>query len=392
MAREVVIVGAGIVGVSAARELAGRPGIRVTVLEQDAGDQRGSTAIAPGFIGIYNDMPILTELARASASVYDTAATGFIRAGGLELATSAEGAAEVHRRIGAAQAAGLPAAELAPGDLPESVARFADAKQLVAAAHFPSDGVAVSVDLTSALREDAVTLGAEFLSGQRVSGIERGTGSVVVTTAAGHRFVADDVVLAGGIWGPSLAALVGLDLPLFPVAHPYVYSASNSSLSAGPFVRWPEHHVYSRVHGHRLGIGSYDHRPIPVDQSELAEGADLAWREDFDPVISAAQRLLREDARFRPELRVNGVFAMTPDNLPYLGPHPTVPGVWIAQALWVTHAAGAAAALAEGLADDAELPRELSASRFDGRRRDELRESALRLYRDIYASDDTRPR
>lgn len=387
MAREVVVIGAGIVGVSAARELSGHAGIRVTVLEQSVQDQRGSTAFAPGFVGLYNDAPILTRLARASASVYETASRGFVRAGGLELATSGAGAAEVERRADAARAAGLPAVVLEPGELPGSVAGFADIEQVVAAALFPQDGVAVPRELTAALREDAAARGARFLLGQRVVEIERGPGSVVVTTASGDRFVADEVVLAGGIWGPTLAALVGLDLPLVPVAHPYAYSATDARLGAGPFVRWPEHHVYARVHDDRLGIGSYDHRPVPVDQSELADGANLAWTSDFDSVIDSAQRLLRDEVRFRPERHVNGVFAMTPDNLPFLGAHPTLPGVWIVQALWITHAAGAAAALADGLAGGAELPAELALSRFEGHRREELVDAALRLYRDIYAND-----
>ncbi|GII90395.1 NAD(P)/FAD-dependent oxidoreductase [Sinosporangium siamense] len=387
MVREVVVIGAGIVGVSLARELAGLAGIRVTVLERDPGEPRGSTTYAPGFVGLYNDAPILTELARASANVYEKADTGFTRAGGLELATSAAGAAEVERRAEAARAAGLPAALLAPGELPGPVTGFVDTEQVVAAAHYPDDGAAVPPLLTAVLRAEAAALGARFVSGQAVTGIERGSGTTYVTTDSGERFAADDVVLTGGVWGPSLAGLTGLDLPLFPVAHPYAYSAAGARLSAGPFVRWPEHHVYARVHDDRLGIGSYDHPPVLVGQATLAEGASLAWAEDFAPVITSAQRLLRADARFEPEQLVNGVFAMTPDNLPFLGPHPTLPGVWIAQAIWVTHAAGAASRLAGALAHDAAPPPELAVDRFDAHHHDDLRTAALRLYRDIYAND-----
>jgi glycine/D-amino acid oxidase-like deaminating enzyme len=385
--REVVVIGAGIVGVALARELAARDGIRVTVLERDAGDPRGSTAFAPGFVGLYNDAPVLTELARASASVYERAGPGFARAGGLELATSDEGAEEAERRAGAARAAGLPARMLRAGALPGPVARFVDAGQVTAAACFPEDGVAVPAVLTAVLREQAEGNGARFLPGQDVTGIGHEAGAVVVTTASGGRFAADDVVLAGGVWGPSLAGLTGLDLPLFPVAHPYAYSAADPRLSPGHFVRWPEHHVYARVHDDRLGIGSYDHAPVPVSQAGLADGAGLAWTGDFDPVISSAQRLLHADARFRPEIRVNGVFAMTPDNLPFLGPHPALGGVWIAQAIWITHAAGAAAALAGALASGSPLPGELAVDRFGTHDAASLRMAALRLYRDIYAND-----
>ena len=386
MVRKVVVIGSGIVGVSAARELASKD-IDVTVLDRDAGEPRGSTAFAPGFIGLYNDVPILTELARASAAIYATAETGFARVGGLEIATSDAGAAELTRRADAARSAGLTSSLLAPSELPQTVTDFVDTSQVVAAAYFPEDGAADVQVLTRALLNEALAAGARFLDGQHVTSIDRAANLVTVTTATGEVFAADDVVLAGGVWGPSLASLTGLELPLFPVAHPYVYSSENAAMGPGPFVRWPEHHVYARVHHDRMGIGSYDHVPAPVAQDGLIDGAGLPWPEEFESVVTTAQRLLRLEARFMPQRRINGVFAMTPDNLPFLGPHPTLDGVWVAQAIWVTHAAGSAAALAAAMINDMNLPSELAVNRFDGIDPASLRTSALRLYRDIYATD-----
>ncbi|GAB7189898.1 hypothetical protein NUM3379_06040 [Kineococcus sp. NUM-3379] len=392
MARAVLIVGAGITGTCLARELAGRDGVDVTVLERDTAAPRGSTALAPGFVGLYNDAPVLTELARTSAAVYDEAGAGFGRAGGLELAVSGAGAAEVERRVEAAREAGLPARVLGASELPAPVAAFVDGAQVLAAGSFPDDGVADPSVLASALRAQAVARGARFLPGHEVAAVERRAGRWVLATEHGARLDADDVVLAGGVWGPALAALTGTDLPLFPVAHPYVYSAPAPHLGPGPFVRWPERHVYARVHTDRLGIGSYDHPPAPVDPHALTGGAGLPWDERFDDVITRARSLLRPASRLEPQQRVNGVFAMTPDNLPFLGPHPDLDGVWMAQALWVTHAAGAARALADAMTRQAPLPREVAVGRFgrpDGTSRGELRDAALRLYRDIYAHDTT---
>lgn len=155
-------------------------------------------------------------------------------------------------------------------------------------------------------------------------------------------------------------------------------------------MRWPEHHVYARVHTDRLGIGSYDHAPAPVQARAHAAGARLAWDGCFNDVITAAQRLLQPAARLVPNERVNGVFAMTPDNMPFLGLQPETQGVWTAQTLWVTHAAGAARALTRTMTDDAPLPAELAVDRFgplDDASRLELRSAALRLYRDIYANE-----
>ena len=386
MERKVVVIGSGIVGVSLAHALAVR-GVTVTVLDRDQGTPRGSTTFAPGFIGLYNDVSLLTELARETASLYGTIGHGFRRSGGLELATSEAGAAEVERRVEAACSAGRRAELLTVSGIPEQVTAFVDAGQIRVAGHFADDAAADVNVLWPALRTEAVVRGAKFLTGQEVVSVERNGSGIVVVTAAGASFPADDVVLAGGVWGPKIAELTGLELPLFPVAHPYVYGAAGASWSAGPFVRWPEHHVYSRVHGDRLGIGTYDHRPVPVTQNRLIAGAGLEWSAEFDPAVKAAQGLLLPEARFTPEQRVNGVFAMTPDNLPFLGRHPGMDGVWIALALWVTHAAGATALLAAALADDASMPDELSTDRFAGQDPAKLQVDALRLYRDIYAND-----
>lgn len=386
MSQQVIVVGAGIVGISLAHTLTTR-GADVVVLDRAAREPGGSTAYAPGFVGLYNDVPILTELARESAAVYDAAARGFRRSGGLELATSVAGAGEIERRVDAARSAGLRAELVTAADLPESVATFVDIGRVTAAGLFLDDGSAEVMDLTRVLKAEAVARGARFVPDREVVGIEQVRSGAVVTTAAGERYSAEDVVLAGGIWGPSLAALTGLDLPLFPVAHPYVYDRPASTWSGGPFVRWPEHHVYARVHRDRLGIGSYDHHPVFVEQNELIDGAGLAWSDDFDPVIRSAQRLLRPEARFIAERSVNGVFAMTPDNLPFVGRHPRMAHVWIAQALWVTHAAGASRRLVASLLDEADLPAELDVERFAGTEAATLRANALRLYRDIYAND-----
>lgn len=386
MGREVVVVGSGIVGISLAHFLAAR-GVGVTVLDRDQGVARGSTTFAPGFIGLYNDVPLLTELARDTASLYGTIGDGFRRSGGLELATSDAGAAEVERRVDAARSAGLRAELLPASGLPDTVTSYVDAGQVRVAGHFLDDA---SVDvgvLGPALRAEGIARGAKFLAGQEVVGVERRGSGIVVITAAGTCVSADDVVLAGGVWGPGLTALTGLDLPLFPVAHPYVYDGPAAIWSTGPFVRWPEHHVYSRIHGDRLGIGTYDHRPVPVSQDELAAGAGLEWSAEFDSAVEAAQGLLRPEVRFTPERRINGVFAMTPDNLPFLGRHPGMEGVWIAQALWVTHAAGASRMLTEAMFDGLEVVQEFDPARFAGTDAAMLEDSALRLYRDIYAND-----
>jgi glycine/D-amino acid oxidase-like deaminating enzyme len=387
----VTIIGAGIVGSALARELSARSGVGVTVLEAAAGSDslRGSTGYAPGIVGLYNDAPVLTALARTSAEVYDGFPHAFRRAGGVEVATTDAGAEELTRRADGARNAGLGVIEAGAEDVTRLAPDVVDTDRMVAAWAYPDDGVAYTRLLIQAVRAEARARGTRFIDSAAVVAIEPGSdGAVVVTTESGQRFPSDAVILCGGVWAPSLGALVGSEPPLFPVAHPYVYSAAREELQSGSFVRWPEHHVYARVHSDRLGLGTYDHVPLPMTQDDLADGAGLAWADEaFDPAIAAAEELLPASSRFAPEERVNAVFAVTADNLPLLGPVVQLPGVWSAQGIWVTHAAGAAKLLAAAITDGDALPPELDPGRFAGRDAEELRAAALRLYRDIYANE-----
>lgn len=207
---------------------------------------------------------------------------------------------------------------------------------------------------------------------------------------ADERLTADDAVVAAGIWGSEVAALAGQSLCLVPVAHPYVYGEAHAPRTPrSPFVRWPDQHVYARDHGNRLGLGTYDHVPLPVDLDALGGRAEQTWpAERFDPAVGRALALLPAEHRFDPAERLNGVFAMTPDNLPLLGASDEVEGLWFAEALWVTQATGAARALAETMLGKPTMQGldALRPDRFAGQRADRLTASALRLYRDIYAT------
>ena len=63
------------------------------------------------------------------------------------------------------------------------------------------------------------------------------------------------------------------------------------------------------------------------------------------------QRLLPALRRAKIEEGFNGVFSFTPDGGPLIGESADVAGFWIAEAVWVTHSAGVAKAVAQLLVD-----------------------------------------
>jgi len=397
-----VIVGGGIVGVAVAAALTEGQDVAVTVLERGPrGRLPGSTGHAPGFVGLLGEVPVATELARASAAAYDQlehdGVAGFDRVGGLEVAITDEAMTDLLRRARLAAEVSLPAQVLDSAQASACASQLVDPRDCVGGVLYPADGTARASTITAALAHRAASAGARFVHDAAVTAIDTSGDRVqAVRCGEGGTYAADDVVLACGIWGPAVAALAGQVLPLTPVAHPYLYGPLHdvplrSSGSVGsPFVRWPEHHVYARDHGDRLGLGTYDHVPQPVPVDLLSDGAERPWPgEVFDLAVARALALLPSGERFTPENRLNGVFSMTADNLPLLGPSEAVGGLWIAEALWVTHAAGAAQALAQLMTGTAPAVDGLDAlrpDRFAGQPADALTDRALRLYRDIYAT------
>ena len=393
--RRVVVIGAGITGSAVAAELAAADQAAVTVVERGPqGRLVGSTGHAPGFVGVLGEAPVLTELAALSTDVYEglhvDGTAGYDRVGGLEVAVSADGLRQLQRRAALAEQSGLPHRLLDPEQAVRLAPELVGAEGCAGGLWFERDGTARARVITAALQQRAVAAGVRLLHRTSVTAVDSGGAApLTVRTTAGD-LPADDVVLAAGIWGQQVAGMAGLHLPLVPVAHPYVHGPVRAAAGQhSPFVRWPERHVYARDHGDRLGLGSYDHLPVPATADEFGHGAELPWTADFDDVVDRALQLLPAAHRFRVETRLNGVFSMTADNQPLLGAADDLPGLWVAQALWVTHAAGAARCLVAAMTGAEPPVSGLDALRPDrvaGRAEEQLRAEALRLYCDIYAT------
>jgi glycine cleavage system aminomethyltransferase T len=198
------------------------------------------------------------------------------------------------------------------------------------------------------------------------------TGTGLVSAEGTRRLVeADVVVCAAGFWGPIIGELAGVAVPLLPLAHQYAMSGPLPALAgaggdgaedAWPILRHQDRDLYFRRHGDRVGIGSYSHRPMPVRPHEIRDRAERgddgtmpSVREftphDFDPAWRDAAGLLPALGASEYLDGINGIFSFTPDGFPLIGQAPDLEGFWVAEAVWVTHSAGVAKALAEWLVD-----------------------------------------
>ena len=369
---KVVVIGAGVVGAALADELTARGFTDLTVLDRGPlFTTGGSSSHAPGLVFATN--PSKTMSAFASYTIEKFCALEhrdgwvFNQVGGLEVATTPERLADLNRKAGWAAAWGIEGRLVSSAECVQ-LHPLIDADRVLGGFHTPADGLAKAVRAVEAQAVRATARGARFVPHTEVIGIVDNGGRVAGVRTADGVVDADIVVCAAGFWGAQLAKEVGLVVPLVPMAHQYARTGQiaalvgrNTELSeAGlPILRHQDQDVYFREHVDRLGIGSYSHRPMPVDMSTLM--ADTAGEpmpsmlpfteEDFAPAWAAAAELIPALDDSKVEEAFNGIFSFTPDGFSVMGEHRDLSGFWVAEAVWVTHSAGVAKATAEWIVD-----------------------------------------
>ncbi len=383
----VVVIGAGIVGCSAAEHLTGLGWRDVVVLDQgplfEAG---GSTSHAPGLVFQTNPSKTMTELAGYGVKRYSELESDgkpcFYPVGSIEVATTPERWTDLKRKHGIATSWGVESALLSPGECVEK-SPLLDPGEVRGGFYVPSDGLAKGVRVAEAMAREAGSRGARFYGETEVTGIEVRNGRVAAVETSRGRIETENVLSCAGMWGPRIGRMAGAFVPLLtPMQHQYVWTTPVPGLDPVSeeadhvIVRHQDHSMYFRQHGERYGIGSYRHRSMPVSPDEIprkhAPDGEMPslmefTPEDFEGPWEESRRLLPALKNTEVERGINGLFSFTPDGGSLLGESREVRGFWMAEAVWVTHAAGAARMISEWMTDGAPSidPAGLDVHRFD---------------------------
>ena len=210
---DVVVVGAGIVGLATARELLERqPGLRLGVVDKEAVVGAHQTAHSSGVVhrGVYYapgslKARLCVEGAERVLAYCDERGIPVLRCGKVVVATDDTEVGrleELHRR---SLANGVPGAELIG---PERLRELEPHVAGVRALHSPGTAVVDFRLVAEAFAEDVRRAGGELLLGREVTGLARVGGATVVSTALGE-VEAGGVVVCGGVFADRLAALSG---------------------------------------------------------------------------------------------------------------------------------------------------------------------------------------
>ncbi|MDH4112021.1 MAG: FAD-dependent oxidoreductase [Actinomycetota bacterium] len=364
-APRVVIVGAGIVGASAADELTSLGLADVTVLDRGPlFHSGGSTFHAPGLVSRTSVSRMMASFAIETVdlmiSMEHPDGACFDVVGALEVATTEERLEDLRRKRGWAESLGIEA-RIVDVETCLALHPLIDPGRIVGGFHIPGDGLAHATRATEARASRAVGRGARFFGDREVTSVDVDRGRVTgVHTADGERFAADVVVCAAGIWGPRIASLVGMRLPMLPLAHLYARTGPVEGFGepgmevATPILRHLDGDLYFRQHGDAVGIGSFQHRALPIDPQDTLAGEPSDsmlpfTHEDFEGSWKTAVELLPRIAGAGVAEAFDGVFSFTPDGFPLIGESLEARGFWVAESVWITHSAGAARALAESI-------------------------------------------
>lgn len=346
---QVVIIGGGVGGCSIAYHLTLMGWKDVVILERHELTS-GSTWHSAGLVGQMRSDANLTRMMHYSTELYRSLKdeTGHDPAwrevGGLRLASSAERLEEIKRLVGMAGSFGVPMELVSPKEA-QDMFPLMNIDGVVGAAYTPNDGVIDPTGLTNALATGAKNRGAQIFQETNVEKINLKKGRVSEVVTDKGTIKTEIVVNAAGQWGGEVGKMVGLNLPVVPMAHLYAITKPIEGVGHDiPTLRDPDLLVYWREEVGGFTTGGYERDPAPFGLDGIPR--DFKYQllppdwERFGPLMeNSIKRVpILEKAEIRQLL--NGPEGFTPDGEFLLGPT-AVKGFWVACAFCAHGLAGA---------------------------------------------------
>jgi sarcosine oxidase subunit beta len=314
---EVVIVGAGIMGLSIAYNLARNHGVTdVLVVDRSylcgGASGRNGGGVRAQFSGEENIRLMQESIRICRDFAADMKINVWFRQGGyLFLTRSEESRRMLEKSIAVQNSCGLTTRMLTPREAQQVVPQL-DTTGVVAASYNPDDGVVFPWPFVWGYASGASKLGVEIATFTDVLGFET-TGKRIdaVVTSRGkvrtHR-----VVNAAGAWSPEVARLLGVELPNKPHRHE-ICSSEPLKPWLGPLVADLSNGLYfsQSTRGEIVGGVSNEDVPPGIDQESSHRFLALYGRAltRVCPVLGRV-KVLRQWA---------GCYDLTPDQSPIVG-------------------------------------------------------------------------
>jgi sarcosine oxidase subunit beta len=330
---EVAIVGAGVMGLAIAYNLAARGGKRIVVLDghylawgasgRNGGGVRQQWSTEMNVRLMQESMEICAGFAK------EMRVNVWMRRGGyLFLARTEAVARALERNVAVQNACGLPTRMIDPAGAREIVPELDvdGGGGFAAACYNPTDGIVFPWPFVWGYARAAEKRGVTIRTGAPVSAIERRPGGGFRLVTPGGAVNAERVVCAAGAWSPAVARLAGGDLPTHPARHE-ILSTEPLKPFLKPMVSVLESGLYvsQSLRGELVGGITVD-EDGGDDDHEVRLGSRLAF-------ITAMARGLTELMPLTGHVKVvrqwAGPYDLSPDGSPLVGELPGVPGFYV---------------------------------------------------------------
>lgn len=335
---DIVIIGGGIMGTSAAWSLAADPGFdgRILVIERDPSYARAATMLAASCIRQQFSEPLNIRMSQYAAqviadlpghldghpSIPQLAIRNF---GYLTLATNARQAAALRAAHAVQRACGAGTALLTPDEIAVRYPFYALDDVHLGALNTRDEGYWDAALMFEATRRAAIRAGVHATAGE-VTGLRRGGGRVsAVHLASGAEIACGTVINAAGTRAAQIAAMAGIALPIEPrKRYSWVFRAAQPLPCALPLTVDPTG-VYVREQGGGLyQCGSAGLSDPAVDPDDFAMDHTL-WENHVWPILAAripAFEAIRVQSDWVGHYDMNVL-----DHNALIGPHPDVPNL-----------------------------------------------------------------
>ncbi len=367
---KVVVIGGGVVGVSALYHLARKGWGDDVVLLEKAELTSGSTWHAAGLLPLFNMSYSVGQVHKYSVRLYQELEAetgqpvGFSQVGNLRLAMNHDRMDEYRQYAATARTIGIDVKFLTPKEIGK-LWPMCNIDGLVGGIFHPDDGYIQPADLTQALAKGARARGATIYRKTAVLAIEQtSSGAWRVSTPNGD-ITCEHVISATGNYARQTGAMVGLDIPVIPVEHQYIVTEKHPELvkrreSGAPemaVLRESDGSWYLREENGGFILGPYE-KGAPccyVDGPDPRAEYEL-FQEDIDrlaPHIEAAMSRVPAFAEVGIKQVYNGAIAYTPDGNPIIGPAWDLDNFWLNEghSFGITAAGGAGWQLAEWIVE-----------------------------------------
>jgi len=329
---DVVIIGGGIVGSSIAYHLVAAGCKSVLVIERESAQGKGSTGKSMGGVRAQFSTPVNIQMSLYSIPFYASFEDrlgfpcDYRPQGYLFCATSDKHLAYLRANYEKQVAMGLKNVRLVTGDEIRGMFPLLRGDDIVGGSFCSTDGFVDPYSAMIGLMTWAADHGAKLWKNTAVTGIARENDGGFIVATSKDKVATRTVVNCAGAWAASVAAMVGIKLPVEPLRRMLVPTE--------PFDQFP--HTAPMIIDMSNG---FHFRPEAL-------GFLMAWNDpeetsgfktDFVPeflekiLIRAAERVpVFENVAVNPKKAWAGLYEMTPDHHPILGPVPEVSGFFCA--------------------------------------------------------------